>query len=445
MVAPLTLMAVAVLGYALFSRRLSVTVITAPIFFAGIGYLAGPVLGIVDLETDDQVLVLVLEAALVMVLFADASSLDIRRWTREARLSGRLLGIGLPLTMIAGGIAAYLLLPGIDAWQAALVGVMLAPTDAALGQAVVANPRVPAVIRNALNVESGLNDGLVLPFVTILITVGLVAGGAETELEGIEIMALALIGSTLIGLVMGIVGGRLIRLVAERNLAEGRWLPIALVGLAVATFAVADNIEASGFLAVWVAGLATGTIVRDHVPEDAFHLPEMADVLAALGFLLLGASLVGPVLSRATPVTVAYAIASLTVVRLVPVAVAMLRSGFATPTVAYVGWFGPRGLASIVFAGAVVEAAIPRAIVITDVVLLTVALSLVLHGVTAAWGARRYAAWFERAAAADPSIPEAAVLVQSPIKGRRRGQMVEHFADQRPPTGSAGPAATEAG
>jgi NhaP-type Na+/H+ or K+/H+ antiporter len=421
MLVPVTVMAVAVVAYALLSRRLASTIITAPIFFAAVGIVAGPVLGLIELPPDEELLVLLLEAALVMVLFADASSLDLRRWTREPSLSGRLLGIGLPLTMVAGSLLAFLLIPGIEIWQAALVGVILAPTDAALGQAVVANPRVPAIIRNALNVESGLNDGLVLPFVTILITVGLVAGGMESELQAIEVLVLALVGSTAIGLALGIGGGWLLRQAVAHDVAEHRWLPIALVALALAAFTIADGIEASGFLAVWVAGLATGTMVRDRIPEEAFHLPEqLADSLAAIGFLILGAVLIGPIVERATPETVVYAVLSLTVVRIIPVAIAMLRSGFAPATLAYVGWFGPRGLASIVFAGAVVEAAVPGATVITDVVLLTVILSLVLHGVTAAFGARRYAAWFERAAAADPTIAEATALEAPSLTGRRR-------------------------
>jgi NhaP-type Na+/H+ or K+/H+ antiporter len=421
MVASVTLMAVAAVAYALVSRRLASTVVTAPIFFAAVGFLAGPVLGIVDLEPDDSFLVLLLEAALVMVLFADASSLDIRRWTREPALSGRLLGIGLPLTMIAGALLAYLLIPGLEVWQAALIGAILAPTDAALGQAVVANPRVPAVVRNALNVESGLNDGLVLPFVTILITIGLVAGGMESELQAVEVLFLALVGSTVIGLLLGVGGGRLIRMAVGRGLIDAHWLPIALVALAIAAYSIADEVGASGFLAVWVAGLATGSVVRDHVDEAAFHLPEqLADVLAAIGFLLLGTALIGPILERATPVTFVYALASLTVIRMIPVGVAMLRSGFAPASIAYIGWFGPRGLASIVFAGAVFEAAVPDAGAITDVILLTVVLSLILHGVTAAAGARRYAAWFEAAAAADPGIAEAARLSTPGLTGRRR-------------------------
>jgi sodium/hydrogen antiporter len=418
-VQPLVFVAGAVLAYALVSRRLASTIVTAPIFFAFAGFVAGPVLGLVHLATNDELLTLVLMAALVAVLFADASGLDIRRWTGEPALSGRLLGIGLPLTMLAGALVAAVLFAGVAPWQAALVGVMLAPTDAALGQAVVANPSVPALTRNALNVESGLNDGLALPFVSIFITVGLVAGGAETELRAGQTLIVALGGSTLIGIVAGVGGGWLIRVASERGFAAGPWQSIALVALAVGTYVVADQVEASGFLAVWVAGLAAGAVVRNHVEDAAFHLPEeLADVLTAVAFLMLGAGLLGPVLGRATPQAVLYAVLSLTVVRLVPVAVSMLRTGLSRPTVAYVGWFGPRGLASIVFAGVVVEQAVPNADRITDVVLLTVAFSLVAHGVSAAWGARRYAGWFALAVAADPGIPEAAAVPEEGVFSR---------------------------
>jgi NhaP-type Na+/H+ or K+/H+ antiporter len=405
----LALTAIAIVGYALVSKRLAATIITAPIFFAGIGLLAGPVLGLLEVEQDPEVPTLLLEAALVMVLFADASSLDVRRWTREAGLAGRLLGLGLPLTMLLGTIVALLVVPGMELWQAALIGVILAPTDAALGQAVVSNLRVPAVIRNALNVESGLNDGLALPFVTIFITVGLVATGVDTELNAIETLALALVGSSAIGAAAGIGGGWLLRRSAELGLGRLRWQPIALVALAVATYLAADEVGASGFLAVWVAGLAAGTVLRRGGREEAFELSEeLADVLGAVGFLLLGVGLIVPVIQRATPEMYAYAVLSLTVVRMLPVALVMLRTGFAPASMVYVGWFGPRGLASIVFATVVVEEAVPGATALIDVVLLTVAISMVVHGVTAAWGAARYATWFEAAAARNPDIPEAA-------------------------------------
>jgi NhaP-type Na+/H+ or K+/H+ antiporter len=416
-IAPLTLLAGAFLAYALVSRRLERSIITVPIFFVAIGIVAGPLL-FGDVPRG-QVVVPVLEATLVMVLFADASALDIRRWTGEPSLSGRLLGLGLPMTMLLGAIVALILFPGMSPWQAGLIGVILAPTDAALGQAVVANPRVPAVVSNAINVESGLNDGLTLPFVTILIAVGEIATGADTETTALETLGFVLIGSTLIGLAAGVIGGWLIRTTADRGYSDQRYQGIALVALAILTFSLADEIETSGFLAVWIAGLTAGALVREHLSTEAFHLSEhLADALAAVAFTLLGAAIIGPVLARATPTTVLYAVLSLTIVRLVPVAIAMVRSGFARPTVAYIGWFGPRGLASIVFASVLVETVLPGGLVVTDIVVLTVAMSIVAHGVTAAWGARKYVTWFERAVVETPDMPEAAELPQGGVQAR---------------------------
>ena len=419
MFAPLTALGIALFAYALLSRRLATSVVTMPIFFVLLGYVSGPVLGIFQFDPADERGVLLLEAALVMVLFADSSALDVHRWTKEPALSGRLLGIGLPLTMLAGALAALLVFPGLAVWQAGLIGVILAPTDAALGQAVVSNMRVPAIVRNALNVESGLNDGLALPFVTILLAVASVAQGAESDISALQTLVSVLLISTLVGLGVGLGGGWLLSVAADKGYAAKRYHGIALVAMALVAFEIADQGETSGFLAVWIAGLTAGAMVRNHIREDAFHLTEhAADALAAASFAILGVALVGPILSRATIPMLVYVAISLTLVRMAPVAIAMIGTRFSLPTVAYIGWFGPRGLASIVFAALVAEAGIPGGQMVTDVVLLTVTVSIVTHGITAAWGARRYIAWFERAAAADPAIAEAVVPEPLGVQGR---------------------------
>jgi NhaP-type Na+/H+ or K+/H+ antiporter len=421
---PLLFLALAGLAYALVSARLAQSVVTAPLFFAALGLLAGPVLGLVQIAPQDELLILFLEAALGMVLFADACLLDPRRFSREANLSARLLGIGMPLSVLGGAIVALVLWPAGAAWQAALLATMLAPTDAALGQPVVANPRVPAVVRNALNVESGVNDGLALPLISIFVTLGLVAGGHDTDLHAIQVLVVGLAGSIVVGLAAGVAGGWLLRAAIRRGLATPTWQPIALVAIAVSAFVIADRIEASGFLAVWLAGLTVGMLLRPAVPHHVFELPEgLANALVAVAFLLLGAALLGPALARITPQTVLYAILSLTVVRMLPVAIALARSGFAPATVLYLGWFGPRGLATVVFAGVVVARAVPEAQAISDVALVTVACSIVAHGATAAWGARRYAAWFERTSRARPTIPEAADVASRAVY--RRGSLDE--------------------
>ncbi len=411
MIPPLLFLALAGLAYGLVSARLATTVVTAPIFFAGLGLLAGPMLGLVEIEPDDELLIRFLEAALGMVLFAEACLLDPQRFRGETMLAGRLLAIGMPLVILAGALIALLLWPGSAPWQAALLATMLAPTDAAVGQAVVANRRVPAVVRNALNVEGGVNDGLALPLISIFVALGLVASGLETEVRAAWTIAVGLAGSVAVGLVAGVAGGWLVRAAVRRRLATPGWQSIMLVSIAVTSFALADRLGASGFLAVWIAGLAIGMLVRPVVAHEVFELPEgLANALVAVAFLLLGAALLGPALARVSTQTLLYAVLSLTVVRMLPVAIAMVRSGFAWPTVVYVGWFGPRGLATVVFAGVVVAQAVPAAQEIRDVALVTVALSIVAHGATAAWGARRYASWFERELSVRPGMPEASEI-----------------------------------
>jgi NhaP-type Na+/H+ or K+/H+ antiporter len=417
---PLLFLALAGLAYALVSARLATSVVSTPLFFAGLGLLAGPVLGLVGLKPDSELLVRFMQAALGMMLFVDASSLDLRTASLKGALAGRLLGIGLPLTVLAGALIALALWPGIALWQAALVGAMLAPTDALLAHAAVASPRVPAVVRNALNVEGGLNDGLALPLVTIFVAIGLAASGVEAQVRAAQTLVLVIAGSSIIGLVVGLAGGGLLSAAARRGLVAPAWRSIGPVTIAVAAFVGADQLGASGFLAVWIAGLATGTLFRRADEAEAFGLSvSLADGLVAIAFLLLGTALLGPVLARITPEAVIYAVLSLTVVRMIPVAIATLRSGFAPATILYVGWFGPRGLVAVVFADVVVAHAVPAAQGITDVVLATVALSIVVHGVTAAWGARRYAAWFERASRARPGMAEAADVAAHSLTPRQ--------------------------
>jgi len=199
MVAMATVVAI-IIVWSAFSGPLDRRGITSAMVFMVAGLAVGAsALGLLDVSVESSVAERVTEVALVLLLFSDATRLDLHALRHELGWPSRLLLIGLPLTMLAGALVAAVLFAGVAPWQAALVGVMLAPTDAALGQAVVANPSVPALIRNALNVESGLNDGLVLPFVSILITIGLVSGGAETELHGAEVLLLALLDTPRVG------------------------------------------------------------------------------------------------------------------------------------------------------------------------------------------------------------------------------------------------------
>ncbi|TFV92960.1 hypothetical protein E4P40_00815 [Blastococcus sp. CT_GayMR20] len=403
-----------VAAVALVSRRLASTPVSGPMVLVGAGLACGPVgLDLMDLSRDSEAVTLLLEVALVAVLFTDAAGVRWSMLRRDDALSLRLLGLGLPLTMLAGAVAAWLLLPGFTAWELALVAVILAPTDAALGQPAIADPRVPATIRQGLNVESGLNDGIALPFFVVLLAA---ATGDTGSAGAAEVFLLALVLSTAVGLVAGGLGARLLASSAVRGWIGDEWRRVPALAFAAIGYVVTVSLDGSGFITAWVTGLAFGVVWRRTVPPPASATTgpgsviglseELGALLASVSFFVFGAVLLGPALSSIDWRTGLYAVLSLTVVRMGPVALALVRSRFRPATVLYVGWFGPRGLASIVFALLLLEDGPPAADLLVDVVALTVGLSVVLHGATAAWAAGSYARWHAAAAATDPHLRE---------------------------------------
>ena len=399
---------------ALVSRRLARTAVSGPMVLVAAGIASGPVgLDLLDVSRDAEAVKLLLEVALVAVLFTDAAGVRWAALRRDDALPLRLLGLGLPLTMVFGALGAWLLLPGFTVYELALVGVILAPTDAALGQPAIADPRVPATVRRGLNVESGLNDGIALPFFVVL----LAASTGDTGGAGAaEVFLLALGLSTAVGVAVGWLGARLLAWSTAAGWVSAEWRRVPALMFAALGYVVTVSLGGSGFITAWVAGLMFGVVWRRTVPaaEAATAGPdsviglseELGDLLAALSFFVFGAVLLGPALSAMDWRTSLYAILSLTLVRMVPVAVALSGSRLRPPTVLYVGWFGPRGLASIVFALLLLEDGPPGADLLVDVVSLTVGLSVLLHGATAAWAAGSYSDWHARAAADDPDLRE---------------------------------------
>lgn len=394
--------------YALVSARIERWSISGPLVFTAIGILLGPsALDVLGGRFEAGAIELLAEATLVVLLFGDATRIDLRQLRAQVDLPARMLGIGLPLTVAAGTAVIALVLGELSVAEAAVLAAVLTPTDAALGQAVVGNPRVPIRIRQGLNVESGLNDGLMLPAIAVLTAfVGAEAGG-ESAAHWVDFAARQIGFGVAVGVVIGFVGGRAIDEFASRGWVEGGMRQIATLALAVAAFAGAEAIEGNGFVAAFVAGMAFGFAARDRCHDAADFTEDEGQLLALLTFLFFGALLLGPRLDRLTvPVAVA-ALASLTVVRMVPVAISLLGKGLAWPTVAYLGWFGPRGLASILFGLALVEdVTLANEELILDVVSWTVAASIVLHGLSAGPAAERYADWFDARTGEHP-MPEA--------------------------------------
>ncbi len=380
--------------YGLVSKRLGTTVLTGPIFFVAAGLAVGTEGLAVITEVDAEAVTLLLEATLAVVLFSDAMAINPSCLREEAAIPGRLLGWGLPLTIVAGLAAAVMLFSDLGFWEAALIGAILAPTDAALGQAVISNPKVPLAVRQGLNVESGLNDGIALPVVLVFLSAAEESAGLMSAGDVATFIAKQILLAAAIGIALGWLGGRAMVAARQRGWASHMSLRIAALALAAAGFGLALPVDGSGFIAAWVVGLVLHAVTRHELPELSEFSETLGSAMTLASFLVFGAVLLGPALGDLTWQVVVYAVLSLTVIRIVPVAVAMLGHGLKPPTIAYLGWFGPRGLASIIFAGLVLEAELPGGDVVVTVIVFTVALSVLVHGMTAWEGSQRYGAWY---------------------------------------------------
>jgi NhaP-type Na+/H+ or K+/H+ antiporter len=406
-----------VLAFASVSRRLDGTSITPPMIFTAAGLVFGvKAAGAIDPSPTGETVKLLAEATLAVVLFSDAARIDLRALREEYRLPARLLGVGLPLT-IAAGLGVALLVFGSLAWPEALVlAVVLAPTDAALGQAVVTLPSLPSLIRQGLNVESGLNDGICVP----LFVAALAIASAESGLTGKQHALTLLVEQIGYGLLVGVAAGALTAMVARHGSLLHAWLQIVPAAGAVLAYTFANAVGGSGFIAAFVAGGVFGGLGRRADDEVGYLLEELGDLLGAATFIVFGAAFLGPALGTMTWTVGAYAVLSLTAVRMVSVAVAMTGTHARLPTVAFLGWFGPRGLASIVFSVLVLEGkgTLPHEQLLLTTVYATIGLSVLAHGVSAAPLSRRYAAWHARR-------PAAEVEAESAHEVRWRSRLVD--------------------
>ncbi len=394
----LLVVALVILLFGAISRRAERSPLTPPMFFIAAGCLVSEHgLGLIEVDLSGDVVHALTELTLVVVLFTDASRIDLACLRREGGLPVRMLGMGLPLTMLFGTAAGFLLFPNFGWLEAALLAAILAPTDAALGQAVVSNPLVPARIRQTLNVESGLNDGIALPVVLVLASL---AGATEAEGDVGHWLRFAVLAVTLgpgVGILVGWLGGRWL----ERGVAAG-WVNVpfqrlSLLGLSLLAFAGAELVGGNGFIAAFVAGLTMGNVARN-VCETLYQFGETeGQLLTLLVFLVFGAVLVPEAIEHFSWRVLLYSLLSLTLIRMAPVAISLVGSGLRVPSIAFLGWFGPRGLASILFVLVVVEEGrLASGPLLEGIVVLTVFLSAMMHGATAYPFARRYGAYVER-------------------------------------------------
>ena len=390
-VADLAIIAGLVFVWGTVSARLERLDMTAPIVFTAVGWLLthGP-LAVLGVAPSSEVVKVLAESTLALVLFTDASRVGLHDLKTEVGPCLRLLGIGLPLTIILGMLLAYIL-PGVTSiWLALLIGAALAPTDAALGAGMMVNPSVPARIRRIINVESGLNDGIATPVVLVAI-----AGAGAAEKVGATGVgpALADLGlGLLIGGAVGAGGGWLVRAARHRDWVAEGFAGAAVLGLALCCYAASVALGGNGFIAAFIGGLAFAATAGGAVRLIPF-VEETGALLSLLVWLMFGVVAVAPALTNVTWQTVLYAVLSLTVIRMLPVAIALVGSRLGRPAVLFIGWFGPRGLASVVCGLLVLEDLAPVAArPAVDVIAFTVLLSVLAHGLSADPLASRYGA-----------------------------------------------------
>ena len=389
------LIACFVFGFGLVSKRLAVSPLTPPLVFVGLGIAFGPWgLGWLQFDVEHGAMHVLAELTLILVLFGDAARIDLSALRQELGVPIRLLAIGMPLTILFGGLTAKWMFPELGWLEAAVLGAVLAPTDAALGQAVVSNPAVPARVRQALNVESGLNDGIVLPVVLVLAALAsMSAEMTRSASDWARFAALQVTLGPLVGVAVAWLGNRLLKWSTAKGWIEPPFERLMGLALALLAFTCAEHVGGNGFIAAFVSGMMLGQWTRGRCEWLYDFLEAEGQLLMLLVFLAFGVGFAAPAVETASWSTVAYAVLSLTVIRMVPVAIALIGTGLRLPTVLFIGWFGPRGLASILFGILVLnEADLPHEAQIFELVMLTVLFSVVGHGLSAAPLARRYGA-----------------------------------------------------
>ena len=380
----LAVVALFIFLYSLVAGRVERSVISGPMVFVVVGFLIGPFgIGWLKGDSTSDDLRTLADLTLALILFIDAANADLSVLKRQFRIPSRMLLLGLPGVIALGFGFAVWMFDDLTLYAAAILSTMLAATDAALGKAVISNKAVPARIREGLNVESGLNDGICVPIVLFFIALA-VSG----EHGGSSESALALVAQEIgigmaVGLGLALAGASLLRWCWKQGWVTEIWMQVTVVGLAIASFSLAQSLHGSGYIAAFTGGMLFGYLAKDATHKLVLGAEGAGETLALITWLLFGAMVIGQAFKLFDWDVVLYALLSLTVIRVVPIFLSLTGSGESTASKLFLGWFGPRGLASIVFAIIVINAEVPGGEYLALVVICTVFLSLIAHGITA--------------------------------------------------------------
>lgn len=381
----MALLAIFILVYSSVAGRVESSWISGPMIFTCFGLLLSPTgFDLLSWNLDGETLSTLAEVTLAMVLFTDASSANFSVLKSSSTLPSRLLFIGLPLTILLGFVFGTLIFDDAPIIAIALLATMLAPTDAALGKAVISNTVVPDKVRQTLNVESGLNDGICVPVLLIFLTIAQGSvGDSSTGTLAIKLVLEQIGIGLLVGLFIAFTSVQLLKLAWQQKWLTPTWRQIPVVAMALACFAMAQHLGGSGFIAAFCGGLLFGFLEKNQRDEFLLAAEGTGDTLALITWIIFGAVIADDLLHNISWPILLYAVLSLTIIRMLPVFIALTGSGISTEGKLFIGWFGPRGLASIVFAVIVINSKLIEKDPIIMVVGCTIILSIVAHGITA--------------------------------------------------------------
>ncbi|WP_406610097.1 cation:proton antiporter [Agarivorans sp. JK6] len=382
--ATLGILAAIVFLYTLVAKKVEDTIISGPMIYVALGLVLGaPGLGLIGTDASSADLRLLADITLALILFSDAAHANLSVVRKQALYPTRMLALGLPGAIAIGFAVGYLLFDEFSVIEAAILATMLAATDAALGKAVITNPSVPTAVREGLNVESGLNDGLCVPILLILITMA--SSGQEHVTTS---HALVLVGEEIgIGLAVGLsfafIGAKLLIWSANKQWLSEVWGQLTVAAIALASFGLAQALHGSGYIAAFSGGMLFGHLLSSHTHKLVLTTESIAELFAMLTWVLFGAAVVALLLDYLSLSIFIYAALSLTLVRILPIYLSFLGTSVSSGQRLFMGWFGPRGLASLVFAIIVLDAGVANAELIAVVVSTTVIFSLIAHGISA--------------------------------------------------------------
>ena len=380
-----------ILLYGIFAKKIEQTPISGPIIFLVVGLIIGPMgLDLLGQGFDISSYKLLAELALALVLFTDASKTDFSTLRSNIALPTRLLLIGLPLTIILGYVTGKFFFPELTWIELALLASVLAPTDAALGEPVVNNKSVPAKIRSSLNVESGLNDGIVVPIVFLLLAMYSAQNSEVSNADAITLFIEEIGIGILVGAAIAYGASKLIILSLKRQWLEESWRPMLIIAIAISCFTLAQGIHGSGFIAAYIGGLVFGKVASTQKIQFINAAEGTGKILTYLVWVIFGAVIITKYFSYFSWEIIIYSLLSLTVIRMLPVLLSLIKSGLSFKESLFIAWFGPRGLASIVFVIIVMDVNIEHENTFVLTAVCTIFFSVIAHGFTASPMANRF-------------------------------------------------------